>query len=407
MKKSARSHFGHVKRLGPGKHRAYWEEPRDAVTGKRNQRSKVIDGSDEDAWNFLAVKRVELLGADRDTTYGVFWDACVEPSLAGLAENTVDEYTRVWNGFLKPVIGGMRISETTPDFAERVLLTASSPSLQRKAMRLWRKVCNRARRERIISYNPIDRYIKLDRVKPKPKRLLEADEIPGWMAAIEGIRYEPALLCEIGGGLSPEEACALDREDIRPYEDGGRLYAMVRVSKALTTVSGRKLLKDTKNNFRVRTMIIGEPFARRILETSAGTGPLLPSGMPPERGRPESAYASPITVTHNWKAWCERHGVPYVTQANMRSSFATLHGEAGSPDSVVSGAMGHSGGSTKAKHYQKITRRALVAIADGLAAYIAERGGYATTCNISADSEGFPEAPTREADEAQKQENRL
>lgn len=48
----------------------------------------------------------------------------------------------------------------------------------------------------------------------------------------------------------------------------------------------------------------------------------------------------------------------------MRSSYATMMGEAGAPDSVVAGNMGHSDGSTKGRHYQRVTMRAKCMAAD-------------------------------------------
>ncbi len=77
-----------------------------------------------------------------------------------------------------------------------------------------------------------------------------------------------------------------------------------------------------------------------------------------------------MTITHNWKQWCKRNGVVYVSQENMRSSWSTMHGEAGSPDSLVSLGMGHSDGTTRGSNYQQATLRGLAMIADNLAEYI-------------------------------------
>lgn len=96
-------------------------------------------------------------------------------------------------------------------------------------------------------------------------------------------------------------------------------------------------------------------------------GIVCPSG---RHGSPIEEYASPHTIGTNYRLWCERKNAPYVQPRYLRSSFATIHGEAGSPDSLVSGAMGHSDCTTKGKHYQQITRRGLALIADNLAEYL-------------------------------------
>ena len=68
--------------------------------------------------------------------------------------------------------------------------------------------------------------------------------------------------------------------------------------------------------------------------------------------------------------------IEYVRPGDMRSVFATLHGEAGTPDSLVSLAMGHAdGGSTKARNYQQRTRRGLIVAADSLSDYLSDEHG--------------------------------
>lgn len=73
-----------------------------------------------------------------------------------------------------------------------------------------------------------------------------------------------------------------------------------------------------------------------------------------------------MTMSHNWRAWCGRHGVGYVRLGDIRTCWSTMHAEAGSPDSLVSMAMGHSDGTTRGSHYLRSTRRALAMIADCL-----------------------------------------
>ena len=357
-----RSNFGCVRRIDRDKYRVLWEGPR--IDGKRNRKSKIINGTRRDAEDFLASIR---LSPGSLMTYRQL-HMIVERDDAGLSLNTLAEYDFAWRR-LEPYIADDEVSSTTPSQAERILRQMGSPSAQRKVLRYWRKLCNRAIHEGVIDRNPIDRYVRVDREKRRPKRLLRADEVASWMDAIRGIKYEPLLLLELGGGLSPEEACALDWEDIQRLDRSGKTYALVSVSKALTSVKGRKVLKDTKNDYRMRQMVVGNPFAERVLEL-AGEGPICPNGLPRNMRCPEQCYTSPVTISHNWKAWCVGNGIEYVSQANMRSSYATLQGEAGTPDSIVSGAMGHSDGTTKRRWYQGVTTAALCEAADRLETYL-------------------------------------
>ena len=365
-KSKTRSSFGSIQYLSTDRYRVFWEVP-PGPDGKRGRRSKTIIGTRRDAEDFLAAMRLSPGSA---MTYRQLHLRMAEEE-AKLAKGTRLEYARSWS-VIEAAMGSRQVASTTSAEAERVIRSAGSPSAQRKVLRYWRKMCNWAVHEGVMASNPIDKYIRTDKVERNPKRLILAEEVPGWMEAVRGIKYEALLLCELGGGLSPEEACALDREDVAPLFRNGKVYAVVRIGKALTSVAGAKHLKCTKNEFRMREMVIGAPFAERILERSQGSGPICPSGMPRSDARPEQCYTSPVTISKNWKAWCERNGVPYVKQANMRSSFSTLHGEALSPDSVVSGAMGHAGDTTKRRWYQQVTRTALINIADNLERYLAD-----------------------------------
>lgn len=64
----------------------------------------------------------------------------------------------------------------------------------------------------------------------------------------------------------------------------------------------------------------------------------------------------------------------HVTDENMRSSYTSKMGEAIAPDSVVAGNMGHSDGTIKGRHYQKVTMRAKCMAADLLAESLRDFG---------------------------------
>lgn len=360
----ARSRFGSVKRLGPDHYHVHWTE-----AGRK--RSKRIRGTHDDALAFLAQQQVKAGSAVGDMTWAAYWSMAVEPTFAGLAEKTVSEYERVWRVELEPRIGGRMVGETAWRTVEAVLSGVNASSVQRKAFRLWRKMCNLAVRDGLLDRNPVDRSIRLKPHRKREKVMLDARDLGGWMESIRGLKYEPLFLMELGGGLRHEEACAMVRENVTRVEDG-EAYAALRIERGLVMVDGRKVLKGVKNEHSEREVIIGEPFASRLLELCEGVGPVCAGQKPYDGGEYVAEhFASPATVTHNWRDWCKRHDVEYIRPGDMRSVFATLHGEAGTPDSLVSLAMGHAdGGSTKARNYQQRTRRSLMVAADSLSDYL-------------------------------------
>lgn len=346
--------FGHIRKRGADSWQLLW-------TAGGVPRSRTVHGSRLDAEKALAWIQVECEGLQRDAKWGEYWEMRVKPSLTDVEETTARDYARSWTR-LAPLIGERWVSQTTPRMVEQVLASYTRGTAAHDA-RLWRKMCRMAVADGALTRDPFEAV----RVKAAPKRekvLLDASEVMGWLEAIRGHPYEPVLLCELGGGLRHEEACALTWEDVTEWEHRGRVYAVLSVSKALTVVEGKKVLKGTKTAFSGREVVLGEPFAGRLLALKR-TGPLLPSGMV-DNARPEAAYLDPASMTRRWKAWCELNGVKHVRPKDLRSTFATLHGEAGSPDSLVSGAMGHSGSTTKSRNYQQMTRRGGALIADAL-----------------------------------------
>lgn len=363
----SRSHFGSIQREGEDRYRVWWVDD-----GKR--RSKRIRGTRDEAEAYLASMMLQR-GEPSDMTWRSYWNVAVSPTFDGLAAKTVSGYERVWRVELEPRIGSKRVGSTNWRYVEQTLNSIKATSVQRSAYRLWRKICNLAVRDGLLDRNPVDRSIKLKPHRKRAKNLLDVEELPEWMEAVRGIKYEPVFLLEVGGGLRHEEACAMTWECVQPYEAYGRSYALVSVVRGLVTVDGRKVLKDVKNEHSVREVVVGEPFASRLLELKLDGGAVCP-GFTPYRGEEydERHFASPATITHNWRVRCEKNGIVYIRPGDMRSVFATLHGEAGTPDSLVSMAMGHAdGGSTKTRNYQQRTRRGMILAADSLTDYLEGR----------------------------------
>ena len=365
-----RSAKGSIRRRGPNRWWVSKPGPVDPKTGKRTEPGVAVRGSRVDA----AVALAKLLGEDLpdETTWEAFYNGVVAPSYSKLSERTVSDYTRLWEVELKHQIADERVADMDWRRTNEVLTAIHAPSVQRYAGRFLKKMCNMAIRSGLMTVNPV-RAIDYAPHRKRPKRLVLSEDVVGFMEAIRGTKYEPLLLCELGAGLRPEEARALLWEDLAQYELKGTVYCSIQVDKALTLVDNVPLFKETKNQESERTAVCGEPFASRLLELSEGrTGPLCPSGRPYDESDPAAWYTSPSTIAHNWKQWCRRNNVPHVTDENMRSSYTTMMGEAGAPDSVVSGNMGHSDGTTKGRHYQRVTMRAKCLAADLLSELLAE-----------------------------------
>lgn len=357
-----KSLFGSIQYLGPDRYRVWWTDE-----GKR--RSKVVHGSRDDAELFLATKRLGQGGAVPDQPWRSYYKTRVEPTFPKLEPKTVSGYTRVWNVELERRIGDVMVGSTTWQFAQDVLLDIKATSVQRAAMRFWKKMCNMAVDDEILLQCPINRRTKLAPHKKREKHMLDVSDVPEFMERIKETRYWRVILLMLGGGMSVEEATAALREEIEPWVYRGRLYAIVPVNKALVTVDGHARLKTSaKNEFREGEVVIGEPFATPILSDLSGEGPICPSRIKYKTDGQWTVanYANPIAISKNWNRWCARNEVDYIRLGDMRSIWSTWQGEAGSSDDVVQLAMGHAGTSTRGRNYLMATRRSLALLADNL-----------------------------------------
>ncbi len=350
----ARSYFGHIEYVSKGVYRIHWQAGRDA-DGKRRKRSKTVRGTRRAAEIALAAEAPNG-GGPEGVTWRELWEAVVEPTLGGLADKTAFEYRRLWEREIEPVLGGMRLSDTNRKAAQAFLSGVESPSVQRACYRLVRKMANMAVAEELMPSCPVDRLTKLKPCRRRRKELVETCDVAWFMGLAAKSKYEAVLLFELGGGLRHEEACALEWEDVS-FRDG---HLSASVTKAVVMVGGRAVRKETKNQGSVREVVVGEPFASRLRAIGDG-----------RKGRVSGPGApSPASITQNWHRLCDRMGERYVRPSWLRSSFATIHGEAGTPDSVVAGIMGHSDGTTKGAHYQRVTALAQIEAQGRLAEHL-------------------------------------
>lgn len=360
-----RSNWGHIEYIAPERYRIHWYDD----TGTK--RSRRIRGSRRIAEEALAAVRL-----DKDyippTTWGTYYEETVKPSYEGLEEKTIYGYERLWEAELKIRIEDHYVQDTDYHYCQDILNQINAPSVQRHAKAFWKKMCNMAVHDKLLSSCPIDRTIKLKPQNKRKKHMLNASKVFDFIENIKTMKYNKFVLMELGGGLSHEEACAMVKEKIKRVEIKDRVYAVLKVDTALTVVKSKKVLKGTKNQFREREVVIGEPFATPILEHLEGEGALYPGSLKVVKdGYKADNFVSPQVASRYWKRWCEKSkDVDYIRFGDMRSIYSTWHGEAGSPDSLVSGGMGHSDGTTKGDNYQMITRRGLVLIADSLTDYL-------------------------------------
>lgn len=351
-KNKRRSTIGTIEKRGENSYRI-------KVTLDGELFTETVHGSFQDADERLLDIQLGRAAANRSITWERYWRVYVEPTFDNLKPKTVHEYRRLWAVDIEPAIGSRRVAETDWRAVQKLVDSMkATPSKQHHAFALMRKICNYAVRDGILQRNPCDRSIRLvpvvkkKKVEPTPQLVVDTIE------AAMSTKYAPVVLCMLGCGLRVEEACALDWLDVDDVTVDGKRYAALSVHRTAVSINGALIMQEsTKTASSVRTVLLGEPFAPLLLGLRSD-GALVPS----INGR-----TSPSTIAHNWRLWCQRHGVPYVPLGQMRSVYATLACEC-VDSSLVSLVLGHTDGTTRGRNYQQATLHGMAIVADAYGA---------------------------------------
>lgn len=333
-----RAAMGAIQRIGKDHYRVSIEG-RPKPDGRRTRRTKTVRGTRSQAEAVLARMKLDEGKLDEcDLTLSEYWETFYEPTLASLAESTQSGYRYAWEGLVCPLFGHRRMSELKTRDIERGLLTIEKPGAQRNAYKLLRQMYNEAYRDELVDNNPMSRRIRLKRMEAYQPDVLLVDDLPAWLDAVRGSRWEPVLLVMLFGGLRREEACALFWED---FEFGVDACA-VRVDKALVEVGGKVHDAPTKTpESRRRVFMAGWP-AARMLELQ-GTGPLVPDA--------NGKRMAPDKISREYKRLMDGKGAKYVPMRNLRNSYATIMQGLGASDSLISKSLGHTNLKVDYAHY--------------------------------------------------------
>ncbi len=232
--------------------------------------------------------------------------------------------------------------------------------MQRDIFALWRNILNYAIRDGIINHNPCDRNIKRKKIIPKEKTIYTKEQLLHILQQIKNTEFALPVLLECCCGLRHEEYCGLNNKDFDFNDDG---WVFISISRALTSVKGKKVLKETKTASSTRIVALDGRFQEYLLQHSVFM----------KNKRTLFEYTDASVLTKRWRKYCKRNDILYTPFGVMRSIYATICSEAGCIDSVVSMALGHSSSSAKSvklRHYQTPTMKALKINAECFADYV-------------------------------------
>lgn len=308
------------------------------------------------AEKLAAAKRGEdTIGADMsvDAWYKQWKALYKEPR--GLTAKSLGMYDEKYNKYIAPRIGRMKLREVRDVHLQKILneQAGMSASHVEKVRRVLRELFSRARKSRLIVYDPSE-DLALPAVSEGTHRSITDAERELILEVAENHRAGLWVLTLLYTGMRPGEAAALNWVDV-DFEEN-----VIRVHAALE--SGSSNIKAPKTEAGNRAIPMRADLARRLEEVRGE--PFSPVFPTQTGGRQNSG-----SIARLWRSFkrameirlgselyrnkiVEHQVAPDLTMYCLRHTFATDCAKAGVPITDVRWLMGHSDISTTANIYQ-------------------------------------------------------
>lgn len=289
----------------------------------------------------------------------------------GLTPKSLGMYDEKYNGYIKPFIGHMKLKDVKDIHLQRLLNAEAgkSKSHVEKIRRVLREMFSRARKSRLIPYDPAE-DLELPAAKDGSHRSLTDEERKVLLKVAETHPAGLYILTLLYTGMRPGEAAALNWADV-DFD-----HNEIHIHAALESGTGR--CKGPKTEAGIRDIPIHAALLPRLL--AARRDPFEPvfTGQAGHRLNSNSQYRQWSTFKRAMDiamgAKVKRNKVveskiaPDLTPYCLRHTFATDCARAGVPLETVRWLLGHADISTTANIYQhrdSTTLKAGMALLDG------------------------------------------
>lgn len=236
-----------------------WEGKRYEVTGKTEQ-----EAADKLAELKVSLKNgLRTVGADSpvDRWFQEWMD--LYKASAGLTEKSLAMYPQKYYSYISPRIGKMKLSAVREAHLQRILNDEAgrSKSHVSKLRLIMKEMFSKARKTRIIPFDPAEDLILPETTKGKRRSITE-EERAHILAVAEDHRAGLWVLTLLYAGLRPGETAVLQWKDID--FDANEIH----VHKALE--SGRNAVKSPKTDAGLRDIPLRPELRERLFSRRGG-----------------------------------------------------------------------------------------------------------------------------------------
>jgi len=316
---------------------------------------------------------------ETDMTYGAWLKIWRDTCLDDIAASTANKYRADSINHIEPVIGRKVMKELTASDLKRVLKAAKDKGLAEKTVINIRiamhKSLDAAVEDKRIKCNPCTKYVKVPSYEEPPKEMrpLKDDEVPRFLKAISGHKYEAIYFVDLFTGMRESELVGLTwdcidfdagtihlyRQYVRPRKAGEQYRFTKLKTKKTRTFTPPKSVMEVLGRIRKRQI------EQKLL---AGSSWNNPDGFvfTNELGRPLTIY----TIYDRFKEIAAQIGIPELRFHDLRHSFATLSLQNGADPKTVSETLGHYSVAFTLDKYAHVSKTMMKNSAEKMEAYI-------------------------------------
>lgn len=327
-----------------------WEGRRYEVSGKTEQEAleKLADLK-------ASLKRGEkVVGANStvDRWFAEWMDVYKRPS--GITEKSLDMYSQKYRGYIKPVIGTMRLRDVKEVHLQRILNREEGKSFSHvsKLRLVMQEIFSKARKTRLISYDPSE-DLQLPAVSKGKNRSITDEERACILETAKHHRAGLWVQTILYAGLRPGETAALLWKDV-DFESN-EIHVYKAIENGTNQVKGPKTasgVRDVPIHSALRPLLLaarGEPFDYVFTMTNGQR--LTSDGMQRLWKSFVRALDIDMGATLVRNKIVESKVAPDLTAYCLRHTFCTDLQRAGVPINVAKELMGHADISVTANIY--------------------------------------------------------
>ena len=331
------------------KYSAILEVGRDAVTGKKIQKSLGSFNTKKEADIVLTAAMAKVNSGDyilpQKMKVKDFLNTWLETYAKNLSPTTYNGYKIIVNNHLNPAFGELEIQKLQPIHFQQYYNTKSE-TLKGKTLiqhhRVFRKALDYAWKNQLITRNPAD-MVDAPKVKKYTSTVLTPSQAKQLLAAVKNTRFEAPVNLGLSLGLRRGEILGLRWSDI------DFINKTINIEQTLVLVATELIFKEPKTEGSKRS--ISAPLELlKILsnhkklqnELCLRSGGAFNNKRDIVCTRDNGDPINPSTFSRAFGDFIKKYDLPYFRLHDLRHTNATFMLLSGTSAKVASNRLGHS-----------------------------------------------------------------